>query len=100
MRHRYEKYRLLGTFADSKPSAAEESQGSGLLGEQIGDCFHLRSRDLVTSTDRRGARAAYVEQVCLCDAGEVGRQLETGICFRNREVQRVLREMEKEILGT
>ncbi len=83
----HEKYRLLGRFADSKPTRNAEQ-----IGEQIGDCFHTFSRDLVASSDREVARAAYRQHVCLEDADEARRQLEAQVCFRVLDVRRLLRE--------
>ena len=78
------KYQLLGRFADTKPSPL-----AGQIGEQIGDCFHTTSRDLVTRAGRAEAREAYVRQVSLDDP-EAERQIEAGVCFRRHEVRRAL----------
>jgi hypothetical protein len=78
--HFWNKYRILGRFADK------------WFGEfDIGFSFHLQSRDLINGNDQAYARRLYEAQVVMSDPALAGDLLQAGIYCRLTQPQSIIR---------
>lgn len=81
------KYKLLGSFADTKPG------GAAAGGDSIKGTFHADSRDVLSADDELAAKEMYAREVCLLNSDEARLQTSAGVCMRLCAVQQALSHM-------